>query len=106
MAKVARDYVATKKSLEILKNNPKVALTKEDEGFTILLNKWPNLKEKSSVEYIGRTVAFVSFGPQVKNDIQLVLYDKNEEEIKNRWNMSEVEEILERIIDWTLDKSF
>ena len=104
MVKIARNYVVAKESLEILKNNSKNALAKEDEGVPILLNNWPNLKDKTLVEYIGRTPAFVSFGSQVKNDIGLVLYDKNQKEIQNRWSVSEAECMLEKTIESKLFK--
>ena len=84
MIRIAHSYVSAQKALEDLKGNPKVALTKHHEGFQILINKWPNLDDTNSAKYIGRTTAFLSFGAQVKNDIELVLYDKKKKEIKNR----------------------
>ena len=104
MIKIAPDYVFAQKALSDLKENPKIALTRQHKGFKILLDKWPNLEGKDSVEYIGRTVAFVSFGSQIKNDIELVLYDKGQKEIKKRWNISEAESVLEKMIETRLFK--
>ena len=104
MMKIAPDYIFAQKALEDLKKDPKIALTKHHEGFQILLERWPNLSNKDSVEYIGRTAAFVSFGAQVKNDIQLIAYDNENKEIRERWSISNATVVIEEIVERRLFK--
>lgn len=97
MLRIAPEYILGKNALDDLEKDQKTALTKNHEGFNVLLEKWPNLQEKNNVEYIGRSVAFISFGSQVKNDIQLIPYDSNQKEIPNRWSFLEAREKIEEI---------
>lgn len=101
---IASNYIFAKRALGDLEKDQKIALTKHHEGFKILLDKWPNLHNKDSVEYIGRSVAFVSFGAQAKNDIQIIAYDTNKNEIKERWSILGARSELEKIAENKLFK--
>jgi hypothetical protein len=97
MLRIAPEYIFGRNALGDLEKNQKIALTKNHEGFSVLLRNWPNLQEKNKVEYIGRSVAFISLGSQVKNDIQLIPYDSKQKEIPNRWSFLEACEKIEEI---------
>lgn len=99
MLRIAPEYIFGKKALDDLEKDQKTALTKNHEGFNVLLGKWPNLQNMDEVEYIGRSVAFISFGSQVMNDIQLIPYDSNQKEIPNRWSFIEAREKIDEISD-------
>jgi hypothetical protein len=104
MLKIAPDCIFAQRALDSLEADQKIGLTKNHKGFQILLNKWPNLISKQSVEYIGRSLAFIEFGPQVKNDIQLIAYDKEEKEVKERWSMLDARSSIEKILEKKLFK--
>ncbi|GEM_PF-878242 len=104
MLKIAPDCIFAQKALDSLEADQKISLTKNDEGFQILLNKWPDLISKQSVEYIGRSVAFVSLGPQVRNDIELIAYDKEQKEVKERWGLLDARSSIEKISEKKLFK--
>ena len=89
MLKISPDSVYALMALDDLTKDTKISLTQKHKGFNPLLKKWPDLKNKSRIEYIGRSVAFMSFGPEVKNDIQLITYDKDQKKIENVWSISE-----------------
>ena len=96
---IAPDYVSAKQALSDLEQNEKIGLTSHHEGFKILVEKWPNLNNKDSVRFIGRSVAFITFGSVVSNDIELIARDKDQNEIKERWKMSEASVAIESIIE-------
>ncbi len=96
---VAPDYVSAKRALSDLEQNERIGITSNHEGFKFLVNKWPNLNDKDSVRYIGRSVAFISFKSTISNDLQLIARDKDQNEIKERWKMSEASALVESIID-------
>lgn len=96
---ISPEYVFAQQALADLKKDQKIALTKNHEGFEVLLKKWPDLSEKESVVYIGRSVAYMSFGPEMSSDIEIIAFDKDQNEIKNRWAMSNANATFESIID-------
>jgi hypothetical protein len=96
---IAPDYVSAKQALNDLKQNEKIGLTPYHEGFQFLLDKWPNLSNKDSVCFIGRSVAFISFKPEISNDIELIAYDKDKNEVKERWIISEASVAIEGLIE-------
>ena len=88
MRKISPDYVNSINALDTLAANKKHALTPFHPGFNALLERWPNLSKKLSVVLIGRSVAYMAFGEQVKGDFELIAFDKDNAEIKPRWKES------------------
>lgn len=52
---------------------------------------------RDQVEYIGRSIACFEFGPNNKADIELIVYDAKEKEIKERWKYSEARSNIEKL---------
>jgi len=96
---ISPDYVSAKRALSDLDQNKNILLTYNHEGFEFLIDKWPNLNNKNTVRYIGRSVAFIEFGSKVSNDIELIAKDKDENKIDETWRMSEATAVVESIID-------
>lgn len=99
---VAPDYISAKRALSDLEQNERIGLTSNREGFKFLVDEWPNLNDEDSVRYIAGSVAFIAFTPSISNDIELIARDKDQIEIKERWNMSEASAVVESIIDGKL----
>ena len=102
MLKIAPDYVFAQRALDDLKRDSKIVLTDRHQGFRVLITRWPNLKNPNAVKYIGRSSAFLAFGAQVRNDIQMIAYDIEKTEIPERWNMSDAAGEIERIVETRL----
>lgn len=102
MSVIAPNYVSAKQALTDLKQNDKIGLTFQHEAFQILLDKWPKLSNKDSVRFIKRSIAFIAFKPEISNDIELIACDKDMNEIKERWRMSEASIAIESIIEGRL----
>ncbi|TKS61505.1 MAG: hypothetical protein EWM73_02946 [Nitrospira sp.] len=85
---IAPDYHHGEAALRALEANPRVALTREHPGFAPILTRWPNLPEPGRVATIGRSVAFMKFGPTVRNEIELIARDSERGELTPRWNLS------------------
>ena len=88
------DYIIGYTGINTLKSNNRIILAKQNKAFPIIINEWPNIKETKDIAYIGRTVAYTSYGNTVKNDIQLTLLDKNKKNINKNWELSKLEKIL------------
>lgn len=99
MSAIAPDYVSAKKALTDLEQDERIGLTSHHEGFQRLIDKWPNLSNEDAVQFIGRSVAFIDLKPKMKDDIELIAYDKEKNEIKERWKVSEASAALESIIE-------
>jgi len=96
---IAPDYLPAKQALSDLEQNKNILLTPNHEGFEILVDTWPNLDDKNSVRYIGRGPAYIKFGSTVSNDIALVAKNKDQNNIKEIWIMSEASAVVESMID-------
>ena len=88
MRKISPDYVNGINVLDTLAENEKHAITTFHPGFNVILERWQGLNRKSLVTLIGRSVAYVGFGPQVTSDFELIAYDKDRSEITPRWKNS------------------
>jgi hypothetical protein len=64
------------RALDALRANPKLGFTHDDPAFVVLASVWPRFPHTLGIHAIGRTVAFVEFGPEVKNQIGLTLFDQ------------------------------
>ena len=95
LKKIAPDYVHGINALDILAENNKRALIPKHPGFIVLLSRWPDQPLTSSVAIISRSVAYTEFGPQVKNDFQLILRDAQQNEISPRWSEANARGMLE-----------
>ena len=60
----------------------------------MLLEKWPELSDRSPIALIGRSVAFMELGPVVKNDFELIAMDENHNEVEPRWSEISARETL------------
>jgi uncharacterized BrkB/YihY/UPF0761 family membrane protein len=95
LKRIAPDYVHGINALGILAYNNKRALTSRHRGFIVLLSRWPDHPLISSVAFIGRSVAYMEFGPRVKNDFQLILRDAQQNEINPSWSEANARNSLE-----------
>jgi len=96
---IAPDCVSAKRALSDLEENRNILLTYNHKGFEFLIDKWPNLNDKNSVRYIGRGPPFIKAGSTISNDIALIAKDKDQNEIKELWIMSEASAVVDSIIN-------
>lgn len=82
-------YYHGTQALRLLAENERRALLPKHPGFHILLELWPSTMPVGSVALLGRSVAFVEFGPTVSNDFELIKYDSARNEVSTRWKYSE-----------------
>ncbi len=91
---VTPNYVKGMAILNELASNEKFVATVKRPGVRVLLNLWPGLADKGHVESIQRSVAYMVFGPHVKDDIDLIARDNEENEVKGKWTYSEARKAL------------
>ncbi|MGH7871598.1 MAG: hypothetical protein ACREQO_05200 [Candidatus Binatia bacterium] len=91
---VTPDYVKGMTVLNELASNEKFVATVKRPGVRVLLNVWPGLADKGHVESIQRSVAYMVFGPNVKDDIDLIARDNDENEVGGKWTYSEARKVL------------
>lgn len=96
---IAPDYVDGINALDILAENNKRAIIPKHPGFLVLLSRWPDRPLTGSVAYISRSVAYMEFGPRVKNDFQLILRDAQQNEIKPIWSEASARRLLKNELD-------
>lgn len=77
------------RELDKLRGNPSLAFTRDDPAFQVLSSVWPGFPQNLPVHAIGRTVAYISMGPEIKNEIGLTLFDEQLKRIEG--------------FDWTID---
>ncbi len=94
LEKISPHYYYGTDALNILKVDQKRVIIKEHNGFNVLLNRWPKLDDKSGVEYVARTAAYIEFGSVTKNEIQIMVLDDKGKEKGPRWTISSAENIL------------
>jgi hypothetical protein len=96
---MVRDYVYGSRALDDLATDPKRAILPSHLGFNVLLTRWPNLPNKKAVASIGRSIAFTEFGPEVKNDIELIALDQALNHLESRWLFSSARQELQKQAD-------
>lgn len=69
-------------ALDALRADPKLGFTHDDQAFKALSAVWPRFPHSLSVYAIGRTVAYVEFGTEIKNEIGLTLFDEKLQRIE------------------------
>ena len=88
------NFVHTRDALDTLSTNNRVAINAKHPGFAPLLDAWPNLKDKSSVAKIGRTYAYIVFGPEVQNEVGLVAFNNRGQELQKDWTVRAAREVF------------
>lgn len=91
---LAPAYFNGGKALAALEDNPKRGVLPDHPGFVPILDRWPGLKNKQAVAIIGRSAAYMEFGPKVESDIELIPYDANRNELPPRWTVSAAQKTL------------
>lgn len=86
-------------ALDFLGSNVKHEITPENQGFGVILERWPQPGDKDSVRYIGRGPAYIKFGSRVENDFALVMYDEDKNKIEPIWTESSARHVLHQEID-------
>lgn len=86
-------------ALDFLASNVKHGITGENQGFSIILERWPQPENKESVQYIKRGPAYIKFGSQVENDFALVMYNEDMNKIEPVWTESSARHVLLQEID-------
>lgn len=83
------------RALEALRANPKLGIERKDPAFPVLSAAWPRFPNTPLIRAIGRTVAYVEFGTEVKNQIGLTLFDEKLARIEGHdWTISEANDAL------------
>ena len=81
--------------LDELRANPKLGLERDDPAFAVLSSAWPRFPSSPPIRAIGRTVAYVEFGPEVKNQIGLTLFDEKLVRVEGYdWTIAGAEDAL------------
>jgi len=86
-------------ALDFLASNVQHTVTLEHLGFSVIMERWPQAKEKDLVRYIGRGPAFIKFGSQIENDFAIVMYDEDKNKIEPVWTESSARHALVEEID-------
>jgi hypothetical protein len=94
LSRIDPQYVSGTNALDVLAQESRRALTPQHPGFSVLLEKWPELSDRSLVALISRSVAFMELGPVVKNDFELIAIDENHNEVGPRWSELSARETL------------
>jgi hypothetical protein len=83
------------RALDALRSNPSLEIERNDPAFAVLSSIWPQFPTEPSIRAIGRTVAYVQFGPEVTNEIGLTLFGEDLERIeKHDWTISQAGDAL------------
>ena len=83
------------RALDRLRADPKLGFTREDPAFVILSAAWPRFPHTLQIHAIGRTVAYVEFGSDVKNQIGLTLFDEKLKRVEGYdWTIAAATEAL------------
>ena len=83
------------RALEAFRGNPKLGIEHNHPAFAVLSAAWPNFPATPPIRAIGRTIAYVAFGPEVKNDIGLTLLDEKLARVEGHdWTISEANDAL------------
>jgi hypothetical protein len=91
---VTPGYIKAMTVLNELASNEKFVAPVKRPGVRVLLNQWPGLANKDHVQSIQRSVAYMVFGPNVKDDIDLIARDSEENELGGKWTYSEARKVL------------
>ena len=92
---IAPAYFHAKAVLNQLEGNSRLAITADERGCVELLKRWPGLADITSVGMISRSIAFMSFGPTVTPEIELIARRADKSEILPRWRMAAARHDLE-----------
>lgn len=83
------------RALEALRANPTLGIERNDPAFAVLSAAWPGFPDTPPIRAIGRTVAYVEFGSEVKNQIGLTLFDQTLARVEGHdWTISEANDAL------------
>ncbi len=83
------------RELDVLQANPQLGIRRSEPAFAVLSSVWPNFPSSPTIQAIGRTVAYVEFGPEVKNQIGLTLFDDKLVRVEGHdWTISGAEDAL------------
>lgn len=83
------------RALEALRADPKLGIEHNDPAFAVLSAAWPRFPDRPPIRAIGRTVAYVEFGSEVKNQIGLTLFDERLNHVEGHdWTISEANDAL------------
>ncbi len=86
---------AALRTLESLRVDPKLGIERNDPAFPVLSAAWPRFPGTPPIRAIGRTVAYVEFGTEVKNQIGLTLFDEKLARVEGHdWTISEATDAL------------
>lgn len=83
------------RALDVLRADPKLGFTRDDPVFIILSAVWPRFPHSSQIYAIGRTVAYMELGSEVKNQIGLTLFDEKLKRVEGyEWTIEEATDAL------------
>ncbi|MBI3914670.1 MAG: hypothetical protein HY327_10865 [Chloroflexi bacterium] len=99
MRLVASEQANALQALELLAQNDKHLLLSGHPGFKVLVAHWPGMSNRNTITGIGRSVAFIEFGGQVKNDFELIAHSGDEQKIDPRWRFSQAQQAINAELD-------
>jgi len=91
LAKRARDAID---ALNLLATNNRHELFPAHPGFSVIVAAWPGLSGDANVAVIGRSVAYVQFGPTVENHFELIARSIENAELPPRWRYATAIELF------------
>ncbi|HZX14574.1 MAG TPA: hypothetical protein VFF49_09280 [Thermodesulfobacteriota bacterium] len=102
MSVIAPEASAAAQILDRLAGDEKVIIPTTDPGAKFLIQRWSGLPQDVTIIGIGRSAAFLQFGSEVTNDIELHALVDSEHYIEPAWRMSAARRLVDEKLNGSL----